>query len=85
MASRSRTRFDERLVQHHPAGQTCVDVCAANGWAPESADVVRLIRLWSEVREGRRSEADLSPARLEFARWLIQRGRLNEDVDAAAA
>ena len=84
MASRARRRFDERLVLHHPAGQDCLDVCTANGWAPESGDVVRLVRLWSEVREGRRSEVDLSPTRLEFARWLIQNGRINEQLDAAA-
>jgi hypothetical protein len=88
MASRSQTRFDERLALHHPAGRPCLDVCTANGWAPESGDVVRLVRLWSEVREGRRSENDLSPARLEFARWLIEHGRLTEttgeSLDAAA-
>jgi hypothetical protein len=83
MASRSRVRFDERLLQHHPAGKLCLDVCTANGWAPESGDVVRLVRLWSDVKEGRRSEVDLSPVRLEFARWLRSTGRIGEGLDSA--
>ena len=78
MASRSRQRLDERLLQHHPAGQACLEACTANGWAPTSSDVLRLVRLWSDVHEGRRSEVDLSPARLEFARWLVQTGRIRE-------
>ena len=78
MASRSRQRFDERLLLHHPAGQACLEVCTANGWAPTSSDMLRLVRLWSEVREGRRSEVDLSPVRLEFARWLVRTGRIRE-------
>ena len=84
MANRSRLRFDERLLLHHPAGQTCLEVCTANGWAPDSSDVLRLVRLWSEVRDGRRSETELSPVRLEFARWLVQTGRIREDADEAA-
>lgn len=84
MASRARVRFDERLLQHHPAGQECLEVCTANGWAPESSDVIRLVRLWSEVRDGQRSEIDLSPARLEFARWLKEHGRIGEDLADAA-
>lgn len=82
MASRSRRRFDERLLLHHPAGKACLEVCTAYGWAPDSSDVIRLVRLWSEVRDGRRSEVELSPVRLEFARWLWQTGRLREELDA---
>ena len=85
MASRARTRFDERLLQHHPAGRTCLDVCTANGWAPESSDVIRLVRLWSEVRDGLRSETELSPARLEFARWLKEHGRIGEGLSDQAS
>ena len=84
MASRARVRFDERLLDHHPAGRECLEVCTANGWAPTSSDVVRLVRLWSEVRDGVRSETDLSPSRLEFARWLKERGKINEALDEAA-
>ena len=69
---------DGRLLTHHPAGQACLDICTANGWVPESGDVVRLVKLWSDVREGRRSEIALSQAHLDFARWLVQRGRLSE-------
>jgi hypothetical protein len=82
MARRSRARFDERLLLHHPAGKACLDACTANGWAPESSDVVRLVKLWSEVRDGRRTEVALSPARLEFARWLHRTGRIREDLEA---
>ncbi|MGI8422618.1 MAG: hypothetical protein ACR2NO_00625 [Chloroflexota bacterium] len=81
MASRAHERLDERLLHHHPAGQACLEACTANGWAPGSSDVLRLVRLWSEVREGHRSENDLSPARLEFARWLKEHGRIGEELD----
>lgn len=74
--------FDARLLSHHPAGKQCLDACIANGWAPGPGDVVRLVRLWSEVHDGRRSEAGLSQPRLRFARWLHQTGRINEQ-DAA--
>jgi hypothetical protein len=83
MASRARVRFDERLLHHHPAGQACLEVCTANGWAPESSDVIRLVRLWSEVKDGLRSEVELSPSRLEFARWLKEHGRIGEELDHA--
>ena len=78
MAQRSGGPIDERLLSHHPAGQACYEVCLANGWAPRSGDVIRLVRLWDEVRRGRRSETTISPARLEFARWLVTQGRLSE-------
>jgi len=84
MPSRARVRLDERLLQHHPAGQACLEVCTANGWAPESSDVLRLVQLWSEVKDGLRSEVQLSPARLEFARWLKEHGRIGEQLQDAA-
>jgi hypothetical protein len=84
MASRARVRFDERLLDHHPAGRECLEVCTANGWAPESSDVIRMVRLWSEVRDGLRSESNLSPARLEFARWLKEHGKIGEALEDAA-
>jgi hypothetical protein len=79
--------LDARLLSHHPAGKQCLEACTANGWAPATGDVVRLVKLWSEVREGRRSEVDLSQPHLRFARWLHQTGRINEAggaLDAAA-
>ncbi len=82
MGKRSRERFDNRLITDHPAGRDCIDACTANGWAPQNADVLRLISLWTEVREGKRTEHALSPVRLEFARWLVQRGRINEDLES---
>jgi hypothetical protein len=75
--------LDSRLMSHHPAGKQCLDVCTANGWMPATGDIVRLVKLWSEVREGRRSEAALSESHLRFARWLRETGRINE-LDAAA-
>lgn len=81
MAKRAADSLDKGLLSHHPAGQTCVDVCLANGWQPQSKDVVRLVQLWEEVHQGRRSEVSLSPAHLGFARWLIEHGRLSEDVE----
>ncbi len=78
MAQSMRRRFDERLLTHHPAGKLCLDICLANGWQPESADILRLVKLWDEVRQGRRSEVPLSRRRIEFARWLVAHGRLNE-------
>ncbi len=76
MARRANHRLDLRLLSHHPAGEACLSACLANGWQPQNADVIRLIRLWDEVRQGRRSEVPLSPARLAFARWLIEHGHL---------
>lgn len=76
---RSGKPLDPRLFTHHPAGKACLEVCTANGWLPTSGDLVRLIRLWDEVKEGRRSETALSLAHLEFARWLIEHGRIGED------
>lgn len=78
MAQPRHTPIDVRLLTHHPAGKRCVEVCTANGWLPESGDVVRLVRLWSEVHDGERSEIVLSRTRLAFARWLVERGRLTE-------
>lgn len=60
---------DERLLTHH--------LCLNNGWDPTDADVVRLVRLWDEVQQGRRSEFHLSPDRLRFARWLVAHGRIS--------
>ena len=83
MAQTTRRAIDERLLTHHPAGQTCVDVCRANGWEPTNADVLRLVSLWDQVRQGQHSEAELSPAHLEYARWLYRQGKINEG-DAGA-
>ena len=80
MARRGSQSFDSRLLSHHPAGKQCLDVCTANGWQPNNADVLRLVRLWDEVRRGQRSEVAISPARLQFARWLVTTGRLGEDL-----
>ena len=84
MARRMRTAFDPRLLAHHPAGQACLAACQANGWEPQSGDVVRLVRLWDEVHQGRRSEASLSPNRLAFARWLVEHGRIGEGLPEGA-
>src|SRR4051812_6312364 len=46
MAQTTRKAFDERLLTHHPAGQACVEVCLSHGWQPNSADVIRLVKLW---------------------------------------
>jgi hypothetical protein len=78
MARGTSRSIDERLLMHHPAGKACLDVCLAHGWLPTNADVLRLVRLWDEVHQGRRSETTLSRPRLEFARWLFERGRLSE-------
>jgi hypothetical protein len=75
-----RQAVDERLLTHHPAGKQCLEVCQANGWQPASGDVLRLVELWDAVRQGRHSEAALSPQRVEFARWLIRTGRLSEGL-----
>ncbi len=83
MGQSTRKVFDERLLTHHPAGQACLDVCMSNGWQPNNADVIRLVRLWDQVRQGRRSEVALSPARLEYARWLYRQGKINEGGAAA--
>lgn len=77
--SAKSAKIDERLLSHHPAGKACLDVCLANGWLPGSGDVVRLVRLWDEVHAGMRSEEALSVAHLEFARWLLETGRINEN------
>jgi hypothetical protein len=80
--ARTVKKLDERLLTHHPAGRTCYEVCQANGWTPGNGDLLRLVKLWDEVRQGRRTEVALSPARLGFARWLVQTGRLTEDLTA---
>ncbi len=78
MARRATAAIDERLLTHHPAGQACLEICTANGWEPDSADLVRLVKLWSEVREGQRSDLVLSRNHLNFVRWLREHGRINE-------
>ena len=85
MAQSTRKVLDQRLLSHHPAGQACLDVCQANGWQPTNADVIRLVRLWDQVRQGGRSEVALSPPHLAYARWLYQHGRINEGEDAGGA
>jgi len=78
MTGRADDSLDHRLLRDHPAGRACVDACLANGWQPATGDVVRLVRLWDEVRRGRRSEVPLSRPHLDFARWLVQHGRIGE-------
>jgi hypothetical protein len=85
MSRVTRKALDERLLSHHPAGQSCLDVCLANGWEPTSADVIRMVRLWDQVRQGQRSEEALSPTRLDFARWLYRQGKINEGEAGAEA
>ncbi|MGH2350942.1 MAG: hypothetical protein ACRDI2_10385 [Chloroflexota bacterium] len=82
MTRRAAKPFDQRLLSHHPAGKACVDACLANGWQPGNGDVLRLVRLWDEVRQGRRSEVPLSRRRLQFARWLVEHGHIGEDSAA---
>jgi hypothetical protein len=81
---RRSNALDERLLTHHPAGKTCLEVCHANGWNPANGDVLRLVKLWDEVHEGYRSEDTLDHTRIEFARWLIRTGRLNEGANEGA-
>ena len=83
MARTTRQVFDDRLASHHPAGKACLDVCLANGWQPSNGDVLRLVKFWDQVRQGRHSEAELSPSRLEYARWLYRHGRINEGDPAS--
>jgi hypothetical protein len=78
MAPGKDQSIDERLLTHHPAGKACLEVCLANGWRPGSGDILRLVRLWDEVRHGQRSETALSKAHLEFARWLREHGRISD-------
>jgi hypothetical protein len=80
MARKANAQLDGRLLTHHPAGKECLEICAANGWTPDSADVIRLVRLWARVREGEHSESALSRTHLEYARWLRQHGHIGEDV-----
>ena len=82
MATRGSRSFDSRLLSHHPAGKECLEVCIANGWQPNNGDLLRLVRLWDEVRRGQRSEVAIAPARLQFARWLVANGRIGEDLTA---
>lgn len=78
MGQVTRRGLDERLLTHHPAGKACLETCLANGWQPSSADVLRLVRLWDEVRNGQHSEVAISPTRLAYARWLYRHGKINE-------
>jgi|GEM_PF-6547569 len=80
-----KAALDERLLTHHPAGKACLEVCAANGWLPSNADMLRLVKLWSAVREGDHSEIVLSRAHLNFVRWLRDHGRINEGTDGLNA
>jgi hypothetical protein len=65
----------------------CMEICAEEGWLPSAEQTIKLIRLRDEHRAGRRSEdddtADSEEARrrlhrLEWVRWMTQRGVLNE-------
>lgn len=75
--------LDSRLLTDHPEGKRCVIVCFNNGWMPQDGDVMRLVRLWDQVQQGRRSEFSLDPLnfkRLGFARWLVAHGRISDDL-----
>ena len=75
------SKFDERLFSHLPQGQACLDTCLANGWLPRTGDIVRLVRLWDEVHEGRRTDGvKIGNNRLKFARWLITHGRISDQL-----
>lgn len=78
--SRSTRAFDPRLLTDHPAGQACLDTCLANGWLPGNGDILGLVKLWDQVKEGRRSEGEPTSKRLAFARWLVTHGRISEEM-----
>ena len=68
----------------------CMEICAEEGWLPDAAQTLRLIRLRDEHRAGQHSEfavGDAAPDpeaqrerfhRLEWVRWMAQHGVLNE-------
>ena len=77
------TRIDVAVLR-------CMEICAEEGWLPNADLTLRLIRLREEYRAGLRSEHAVgapaeTPAEqtrrfrnLEWVRWMIQRGVLNE-------
>ena len=77
----ARKFFDPRLLTHHPQGQRCMDTCLANGWLPSSGDVIRLVRLWDEVDQGRRSDTGLDKFRLDFVKWMVEHGRISDEIN----
>lgn len=78
----ARKAFDIRLLSHYPQGQRCLDTCLSNGWLPGNGDILRLVRLWDEVDQGVRSEqTEINPVRLRFARWLVQQGRISDEIN----
>ncbi len=59
----------------------CVEICADYRWMPAPEQTLRLIRLRSDVRAGKRSEFVLSGderQRLRWTRWMVQHGFLGE-------
>lgn len=65
----------------------CMEICADEGWLPNAEQTLKLIRLRDEYRAGRRSEDDGSGDadearrrlhRLEWVRWMTQRGLVGE-------
>ena len=75
------TRIDVAVLR-------CMEICSEEGWLPDAAQTLRMIRLRDEFRAGERSEyadhvetADeqrLRFQRLEWVRWMARRGVLND-------
>jgi hypothetical protein len=64
-----------------------MEICAEEGWLPDAAQTLRLIALRDAHRGGERSEFEAPEdpeeqrkrfLRLEWVRWMAQRGVLNE-------
>lgn len=61
------------------AVRRCILTCLTNGWAPPAESVWRLVALREAWVRGERREDTIDQeavARLAFARWLYQHGRL---------
>ncbi|HEU5314964.1 MAG TPA: hypothetical protein VFX49_02565 [Chloroflexota bacterium] len=51
----------------------CMEICADQGWLPDAAQTLRLIRLRDEHRAGLRSEHDVSPRTDRLRRTVEER------------
>lgn len=63
---------------HHMNDQEALDVLRRVGFAV--SEINRLSLLRQDYRASKLNEAPLNHARLEFARWLVQTGRLTDQI-----
>lgn len=61
------------------AVRSCIRICLSNGWPPPAEAVWRMVTLkeaWLRGERGENNFDEVISARLQFARWLYEKGKI---------